>query len=695
MKSENIKVLNGSFTYNKYGNDEKAEKTEKIEELLERNAPEFYDVIIQRNNDWDITDALSPIRLNCIEWIPFGSNDRVLEIGSVYGNTTEFLAGRVGEIHCLEASMEKSRLTASRISDHSNAAVLLGYIDDLAEKREEKYDYIVLVGTFSHIGEYFSDVYDNEKNLQLKALEMLASMLSDKGRIVIAEDNRLGLKYWSGNKLNTSDDFFAVLNGDFSSSGVLLTKKELNELFERAGFKNVRYFYPYPDYKYTSAVYSDSYLPKVGELNNDTYNWEPVCSDLFSESKVFDSIINEGLFDRFSNSYVVLLSKEKGSLNDINTVYVKYSNDRSANYKIKTEIKENEKKEKTVYKLPTNKFSDAHLKKMPLEYSKFSSMQDKKRVFLNRCANEEKGISCEFVDGVALSDIAESCLENNDLNGFEKIFDELFDELSDGVNGYFSVTIPFKRVFGNAALPNDLIKAKYSNADFILQNILVTDDKKWIVIDYEWTFDFDIPMLYVLWRSIFYFQKKVGLVSSDKWRNDLFEKYGITAGLQNAFVKMETNFQKSICYDSTPIRLLKKNENGVEVFRKPIEYFLDFGDGFSSYTRFKSPYSIAPDGRVDLTIPFHYNEVKRIRIDPDTNQCFIKILSVTNGYGENVPYTTNCTRMCGEENYLFLTVDPQIIINNTSMLVDKLVVKYIIKDLPDDFTLDGGGDPNG
>lgn len=693
MKSKKIEILNGSFPYKKYDNDE---KTEEIEKLLEKNVPEFYDVLIQRNDDWDITDALSEIRRNCIGWIPFSSNDKVLEIGSVYGNTTEFLAEKVGEIHCLEVSMAKCRLTASRLSACSNATVFLGGIDDLAEQREEKYDYIVLVGTFSHIGEYFSDAYNGEKNLQLKAAAILGSMLSDRGRIVVAEDNRLGLKYWRGDKLNTSDDYFSPLNGDFSNgSGVLLTKKELNELFERTGFKNFKYFYPYPDYKYTSAVYSDSYLPKAGELNNNVYNWEPLCSDLFSESKVFDSIISEGLVDRFFNSYVVLISKGTDSFNDINTVYVKYSNDRSLNFKIKTEIKENEKKEKIVYKLPTNRFSDIHLKKMPLEYSKFSSSQDTKRVFLNKCINEENGISCEFIDGVSLSDIAESCLENNDMKGVSSIFDELFDELSDGVNDYFSVTIPFKRVFGNAALPNDMIKSKYSNADFILQNILVTDDKKWTVIDYEWTFDFDIPMLYVLWRSIFYCQRKTGHDNSDEWRSDLFKKFKITAELQETFWKMEANFQKYISHGTVPLRKLKKNENNIEVFRKPIEYFLDFGDGFSSYTKFKSPYSIAPDGSVNLTIPFHYNEVKRIRIDPDTNKCFIKILSVTNGYGEKVPYTTNCTRMCGEENYLFLTTDPQIIIDNTRMLVDKLVVKYIIKDLPNDFTLDGGGNPNG
>ena len=55
------------------------------------------------------------------------------------------------------------------------------------------------------------------------------------------------------------------------------------------------------------AIYSDEYLPKVGELRDNRRNFDRERYLLFDESKAYDSIIKDGLFPIFSNSYLVVI----------------------------------------------------------------------------------------------------------------------------------------------------------------------------------------------------------------------------------------------------------------------------------------------------------------------------------------------------------------------------------------------------
>lgn len=55
-----------------------------------------------------------------------------------------------------------------------------------------------------------------------------------------------------------------------------------------------------------TTLYSDRYLPKVGELSNNLRNFDRDRMLLFDEKKVFDMLIREGLFGQYSNSFLVM-----------------------------------------------------------------------------------------------------------------------------------------------------------------------------------------------------------------------------------------------------------------------------------------------------------------------------------------------------------------------------------------------------
>ncbi len=71
-----------------------------------------------------------------------------------------------------------------------------------------------------------------------------------------------------------------------------------------------KFYYPYPDYKLPSVIYSDEYLPKQGELNRNICNFDRDRLVLFDEGKVFDQVIKDGLFPLYSNSFFIEITKE-------------------------------------------------------------------------------------------------------------------------------------------------------------------------------------------------------------------------------------------------------------------------------------------------------------------------------------------------------------------------------------------------
>ena len=132
-------------------------------------------------------------------------------------------------------------------------------------------------------------------------------MLSDKGRLVIAIENRLGLKYFAGCTEDHSGKLFDGLEG-YRNGGHAETfsKKELQDMIKESGFAKPKFYYPYPDYKLPLSIYSDNYLPKVGELSNNLNNFDRQRLQVFDEAKVFDSVIEAGLFGELCNSFLIV-----------------------------------------------------------------------------------------------------------------------------------------------------------------------------------------------------------------------------------------------------------------------------------------------------------------------------------------------------------------------------------------------------
>lgn len=183
------------------------------------------------------------------------------------------------------------------ISEHLRK---LGCEVDCETKTEKNhFDIIILFG--------IPDLRNEINSFFLESIiKYLADMLKKDGKILWCVDNKFGLKYWSG-KQSEKGGFFRTIEGKNILDVQAISYSELKELLECADAMNSRIFFPYPDYRYPIEIYSDAWKPSEFDLENYRYNFDNFGYQFFDERKVWSSIIKEGLFEEFSNSYIILL----------------------------------------------------------------------------------------------------------------------------------------------------------------------------------------------------------------------------------------------------------------------------------------------------------------------------------------------------------------------------------------------------
>nr|MCR4923232.1 class I SAM-dependent methyltransferase [Lachnospiraceae bacterium] len=260
-------------------------------EAVKNYSEKDYEELILSYRSWSVMYHLSHSRENIISFLDINKDQDVLEIGSGCGAVTGSLCHMAGSVTCIELSKKRSLINAYRHREADNLSILVGNFEDIEEGLTRKFDIITLIGVLEYAESYIrsSDPYSD-------LLGKIKKHLKPGGRLVIAIENKYGLKYFAGCKEDHTDRYFEGIEGYSSSRGVRTFSREgLLKLLEKEGLKG-RFYYPYPDYKLCSAVYSDEWLPKVGELDRNLVNYDMDRVVCFDEKKAFDELIREGRF---------------------------------------------------------------------------------------------------------------------------------------------------------------------------------------------------------------------------------------------------------------------------------------------------------------------------------------------------------------------------------------------------------------
>ena len=315
-------------------NDEYSE--EDIEDEMIRIIAETednnYSEAIANHFTWSTYYHLSPIRQNVVNWYPFKEGAEILEIGCELGAVTEVLCERCEKVTVVELSKRRATATLLRCRKKENLEVIVGNFKDI--KFEKKFDYITLLGVLEYQGCYTDGEGVNPFENFLKKIK---SLLKPDGKLIVAIENKYGLKYWCGAREDhTGLPFDGINQYELGNKKAkTFSRDELKNLLMKSGFSNTYFYYPLPDYKLPLHIYSDKHLPK------DAKGWKPYyvpdSSTLIAdESKLYEDIIKNNVFEFFANSFLVECSIDSREMGEIEFAIL--HSDRQEKYRVGTTI---------------------------------------------------------------------------------------------------------------------------------------------------------------------------------------------------------------------------------------------------------------------------------------------------------------------------------------------------------------------
>ncbi len=604
--TENIKIGGVSLNFKHYSGvdlySDGAIENDLLD-IVKNYDQKDYQKVIQERNSWPILYHLSDQRANIVEWIPMDPKSKVLEVGSGCGAITGMLSKKAKTVVACDLSRRRSEINATRNKDCDNVTIHVGNFRDIEPDLPKDFDYIFLIGVF----EYGQGYIGTDKPYE-RFLRMLGRHLKKGGRIVIAIENRLGLKYFAGCAEDHLGSYFTGIEG-YSPDSVAKTfsRNGLINIFKRCNMNEYHFYYPYPDYKLMTLLHSDAYMPKFGELQDNVRNFDRDRIVLFNEKHAYEELVKEGMYPEFANSFEVIIGP------GFDTIYSKYSNDRVDEFKIRTDIAIDRAGRKVIRKFPLTEAAKEHVFGIRDAYL---GLQEKFRggdLEINDCQLSEKD-GCaifSFVNGVPLASLLDECIDRDDMEGFNALLNEYIKRIS------------YKEDY------------PVSDYDLIFSNIMV-NGPIWTIIDYEWTYGKRIPVKEQVWRALFCYRLE------DRKREHfnpepVFKRLGLTEDEMNALMEEEYAFQKYVTGNrKSMVEIWKgigrkstvpKELQGSGSLARPeysVQIYLDNGDGFSEEESIfpEEQYDEKNEIKLDVMVS---DKCKVVRIDPAFAPCIVTI----------------------------------------------------------------------
>ena len=168
------------------------------------------------------------------------------------------------------------------------------------EASENSVDYIIVM-----------DVLESSKD-PVECLEKWRSYLKLEGHLFLAVENRMGLRFFAGDRDAFTERVFDGVEGYRNLSDVDLNylkgrnyaQYELREMIEAAGLSP--FFYSVlPGLEMPQQIYAEDYLPQEELEIRYTPLYHNPGTVFLEEGKLYDSIIKNGMFHRMANAYLI------------------------------------------------------------------------------------------------------------------------------------------------------------------------------------------------------------------------------------------------------------------------------------------------------------------------------------------------------------------------------------------------------
>lgn len=352
-------------------------------------------------------------------------------------------------------------------------------------------------------------------------------------------------------------------------------------------------------------------------------------------------------------------------------IYAKFTKERAWEFQIETAIYEKEDGEKVVEKRPLNPEAGKHLARM---YDNYLFFQD--TGFYLECEKKEGSLWFPFVKGNSLYDDLLQAVEKKNRSRMEEILAEYAAVIQEAYKERepFEQTPEFVRIFGEAEELRGLDAACKADIDFTMDNLIRTEEGIRL-LDYEWIFDFPIPLKFLLFRGAYaIWVKHSQTLKTMMDKKEFFHFFDISSEERKCFRRMndhfmefveggENSYQKLLKnYQKPEVKLWKSEDEGQD---HPVVYWRRDGQ-FSPERAEVFEYREQENIRIEAEVS-HYAETDCIRIDPTNFSSMIRVKRLEVADEKYVrklsqeEFYTNAMDT-SDSDWIFLTDDPQIMI---------------------------------
>ncbi len=226
-----------------------------------------------------------------IKWYEFHAGSRTLYVST----------GEKNDAPMLEALIESGLDTET---------VLITELDELLQQNlsslADSYEYIVMAGALER------------SKAPGAVLRVLHNSLTKTGRLLIGADNRLGIRYFCGDRdaftgrnFDSIENYMRINASDREQlGGRAFAKAELEQMLLDAGVGEYRFYSVFPEVARPQVMFAEDYLPEE-ELDVRVFPQYNYPDTVFlEEERLYSTLIRNGLFHAMANGYLIECSKD-------------------------------------------------------------------------------------------------------------------------------------------------------------------------------------------------------------------------------------------------------------------------------------------------------------------------------------------------------------------------------------------------
>lgn len=171
----------------------------------------------------------------------------------------------------------------------------------LREKKRNNYDYIVAVGALEWCGQ--PEI----------VLQMLKKKLRPSGRLILGMDNRLGIRYFCGEKdpftLRLYDGIDNYSKVGSKESGIIRGRNysmtEIKDVLRASGFENYKFYSVFPELQRPQIFLAEDYTPNEALGIRIFPQYSSPETVFLEEERLYDILVKEGMLHAMANGYFI------------------------------------------------------------------------------------------------------------------------------------------------------------------------------------------------------------------------------------------------------------------------------------------------------------------------------------------------------------------------------------------------------